>query len=399
MNTPHHARNQIASSAVQQVVTAIARAVGAGPAALHEPCFAGKEWQYLKECLDSTFVSSVGKFVDRFEADLAAYTGAKHAVAVVNGTAALHIALKLAGVMPGDEVLMPALTFVATANAIRYCGAEPHFADCETVTLGMCAAALREHLKLVAEMRQGQCVNRETGRIIRALVPMHTFGHPVDLDGLLAVARDFNLVLIEDAAESLGSYYQGRHTGTFGLMGTLSFNGNKTITTGGGGAILTDDDSLARKAKHVTTTAKLPHRWAYEHDEVGYNYRLPNLNAALGCAQLEQLTGFIEAKRKLYLSYRAAFDGVAGMRIVDEPAGCRSNFWLQTLQLDREDLSLRDAMLEAAADAGYMCRPIWTPMHKLRPYAASPRAALPVTESLERRLISLPSSAALAKKA
>ncbi len=398
MNTPHLAHHPSEPTAVHQAVAAIARAVGAAPAALHEPRFAGNEWQYVKECLDSTFVSSVGNFVNQFEADLAAYTGARHAVAVVNGTAALHIALKLAGVQSGDEVMMQALTFVATANAVRYCGAEPHFVDCEAATLGMGATALREHLSHVAELRQGLCVNRETGRIIRALVPMHTFGHPVDLDGLLAVARDFKLALVEDAAESLGSYYQGRHTGTFGLMGTLSFNGNKTITTGGGGAILTDDEGLARKAKHLTTTAKLPHRWTYVHDEVGYNYRLPNLNAALGCAQLEQLPDFLDAKRRLLQRYLAAFDGITGMRIVDEPAGCRSNFWLQTLQLDADDLALRDAVLEAAADAGYMCRPIWMPMHKLQPYAACPRAALTVTESLERRLINLPSSAVLAEK-
>jgi perosamine synthetase len=383
-------------STALEVVNAIARAIGQAPAALHEPQFAGNEWEYLKECLDSTFVSSVGKFVDRFEKDLADYTGARYAVAVVNGTAALHIALKLAGVQDGDEVLTPALTFVATANAVNYCNATPHFVDCEEATLGMSALAVREHLQSVAELRQGVCVNRLSGRPIRALLPMHTFGHPVDLEGLMAVAHDFKLVMVEDAAESLGSFYHGRHTGTFGRMGTLSFNGNKTITTGGGGAIITDDERLARHAKHLTTTAKLPHRWAYEHDEIGYNYRMPNLNAALGCAQLEQLPGFLSAKRQLFNSYRTAFADLPGMHIVDEPADCRSNFWLQTLQLDSDNLALRDAILDATAAAGYMARPIWAPLHKMRPYADCPRMPMLVTSSLEQRLINLPSSSGLA---
>lgn len=378
-----------------EVVNAIARAIGEAPAVLHEPQFAGNEWEYLKECLDSTFVSSVGKFVDRFEKDLADYTGARYSVAVVNGTAALHIALKLAGVQAGDEVLTSALTFVATANAVSYCNAIPHFVDCEEATLGMSAMALREHLQSVAELRHGVCINRRTGRPIRAIVPMHTFGHPVDLDGLMAVAQDFKLVMVEDAAESLGSFYHGRHTGTFGRMGTLSFNGNKTITTGGGGAIITDDEALARHAKHLTTTAKLPHRWAYEHDEVGYNYRMPNLNAALGCAQLEQLPGMLSAKRQLFDAYRKACADLPGMHIVREPACSQSNFWLQTLKLERENMALRDAILEATNAAGYMTRPIWRPMHKLQPYAGCPRMDLTATSSLEQRLINLPSSAGL----
>lgn len=395
MSMPDLAREDAVATTARQVVAAIARVVGAAPAPLHEPRFRGNEWLYVKECLDSTFVSSVGKFVDRFEAELAAYTGARYAVAVVNGTAALHIALKLVGVQSGDEVLVPSLTFIATANAVSYCGATPHFVDCETATLGMASGPLREYLTAIAEMRNGLCVNRHTGKVIRALVPMHTFGHPVDIEGLLSLARDFNIVLVEDAAESLGSLYQGRHTGTFGAMGTLSFNGNKTITTGGGGAILTNDENLARKAKHLTTTAKVPHRWAYEHDEIGYNYRLPNLNAALGCAQLEQMSEFLASKRRLFMDYREAFAVVDGMHIVGEPTGCRSNFWLQTLQLDDENLILRDAILATTANTGYMTRPVWTPMHKLRLFAACPRAALPVTESLEQRLINLPSSAGL----
>lgn len=381
-----------------QIVEAIRAVAGSGPVALHEPAFAGNEWVYVKECLDTGWVSSVGKFVDRFEADLSAYTGAKHAVAVVNGTAALHIALKLAGVQVGDEVLIPALTFVATANAVAYCGATPHFVDSEERTLGMAAQALREYLNSITEIRSGQCVNRNTGRVVRALVPMHTFGHPVDIDGLLAVARDFHLALVEDAAESLGSTYHGRHTGTFGLMGTLSFNGNKTITTGGGGAILTNDTEIARHAKHLTTTAKVPHRWDFVHDEIGYNYRLPNINAALGCAQLEQLPGFLKAKREIFGRYLDSFAGVAQAHIVVEPENCHSNYWLQALLLDESVASQRDVILAATNDAGLMTRPAWTLMHQLEPYRACSRMELPVAELLQRRLINLPSSSFLLSK-
>lgn len=380
----------------EQIVSAIRAVVGAGPAVLHEPSFTGNEWRYLKECLDSTFVSSVGKFVDRFEIELATFTGAKHAVAVVNGTAALHIALKLAGVKANDEVLVPALTFVATANAVTYCGATPHFVDSEELTLGVDAAKLREYLASHTEQRSGQCINRTTGCVIRAIVPMHTFGHPGDMDGLLALAHDFNLALVEDAAESLGSYYHGQHTGTFGLMGTLSFNGNKTITTGGGGAILTNDKELARHAKHLTTTAKLPHAWEYRHDEIGYNYRMPNLNAALGCAQLEQLPAMLSAKRELFQRYQMAFAQVAGVKLMAEPEQCQSNYWLQTLLLDTEQANQRDPILQASNDAGFMTRPAWMLMNELTPFQGCPRMDLTGAQLLLQRLINIPSSSGLA---
>lgn len=378
-------------AALRQVVTA-----DQGPVALHEPKFGGREWDYVKECIDTGWVSSVGKFVDRFEVDLAAYTGAKHAVAVVNGTAALHVALQLAGVKAGDEVLVPALSFVATASAVAYCGAIPHYVDSEERTLGLDPVALRDYLLASTEIRGGECWNRHTQRPIRALVPMHTFGHPVNLDSMMAVARDFHLVLVEDAAESLGSYYHGRHTGTFGQLGTLSFNGNKTVTTGGGGAILTNDAELARHAKHITTTAKVPHRWEYSHDEVGYNYRLPNLNAALGCAQLEQLPSFLKSKRRLYERYQQAFASVPGVRLVSEPAGCQSNYWLQSLLLDDSAARERDLILAKTNDAGLMTRPVWILLHRLPMYQDCPRAPLPVAEGIERRLINIPSSAGLA---
>jgi len=383
----------------QEVVQAIESVVGAGPVALHEPRFCGNEWVYLKECLDSTFVSSVGKFVDRFEADLAKFTGARCAVAVVNGTAALHVALRLAGVEAGNEVLLPALTFIATANAVAYCQAIPHFVDSEERSLGMDARALRDYLSSTTVMSDGHCINRSTGRVIRAIVPMHTFGHPVDIEALIAVAHDFHLQMIEDAAESLGSYVGGRHTGTFGVMGTLSFNGNKTITTGGGGAILFNDANLGARAKHLTTTAKLPHRWDFLHDEVGYNYRMPNLNAALGCAQLEQLPSLLDDKRRLFDQYRLAFSAVTGVRLVAERAGCRSNYWLQTLLLDESLADQRDEVLTATNNVGLMTRPVWKLMHQLPMYRNAPKSRLPVAESLERRLINIPSSSCLVRSA
>ncbi|MEI7612340.1 MAG: LegC family aminotransferase [Betaproteobacteria bacterium] len=385
----------LTNSLSEQIIDTIRSVVGKGPVVLHDPSFGGNEWMYLKECLDSTYVSSVGKFVDRFESDLADFTGARHVVAIVNGTAALHIALKLAGVMPGDEVLVPTLTFVATANAVTYCNATPHFVDSESRTLGMDAAKLRDYLANHTEQRGHHCVNRATGQIIRAMVPMHTFGHPANLDELMSVAHDYKLALVEDAAESLGSYYNGRHTGTFGLMGTLSFNGNKTITTGGGGAILTNDVEIARHAKHLTTTAKLPHAWEYRHDEIGYNYRMPNLNAALGCAQLEQLPSMLVAKRELFRRYQEAFLTVFGVKLMVEPEHCTSNYWLQTLVLESVFSDQRGEVLQATNDAGFMTRPVWGLMHELTAFQDCPRMDLTAALSLSQRLINIPSSPGL----
>jgi aminotransferase in exopolysaccharide biosynthesis len=386
------------SDLVDLAVDAVRSVVGSRSVALHEPSFVGREWDYVKECLDSTFVSSVGKFVDRFENELAAFTGAKHVVVVVNGTAALHVALQLAGVVPGDEVLVPALTFIATANAVSYCHAVPHFIESEQATLGVDPDALPAYLRGATEQKGGVCVNKVTGRVIRAVVPMHTFGHPVRMDELIAVAREFNLAVVEDAAESLGSYYRGRHTGTLGMLGTLSFNGNKTITTGGGGAILMNDLALYRRAKHITTTAKLAHAWDYTHDEVGYNYRMPNINASLGCAQLEQLPRLIEAKRDLYKRYEAAFSGIEGLRLRKEPADCVSNYWLQAVELSPRDESKFEGLLTALNQAGFMSRPAWTLMHKLKPYRDCPRMELTQSESLAKRLVNIPSSSFLSQR-
>jgi len=380
---------------VDSIIKALRSVLGEGNFALHEPYFAGNEQRYVLECIETTYVSSVGTYVDRYEKELAAYTDTRRAVAVVNGTAALQVALQLAGVQASDEVIVPALTFVATANAVHYLGAIPHFADSEEATLGLDPLALREWLKTTAEPAGDAYRNRQTGRRLRAMVPMHAFGHPCDMDGLLAVAHDYRLAMVEDAAESLGSFYQGQHTGTFGLLGTLSFNGNKIVTTGSCGAILTNDERLADHAKHLTTTAKIPHRWDYVHDEVGYNFRMSNLNAALGCAQLEQLADFLSSKRRLFERYQTALDNIDEVFLMEEPSGCKSNYWLQTLVLSGAVLDQRDAILQATNDAGLMTRPAWRLMHQLPCYQECPRAPLPVAESLEGRIINLPSSAGL----
>lgn len=356
---------------------------------LHAPVFAGREQEYVAETITSTFVSSVGAFVDRFERDLAAYTGSPRAVATVNGTAALHAALVLAGVERGDLVVTQPLSFVATCNAISYCGAEPVFVDVERTTLGMSPLALAAWLEENARLDgDGVCRTREDNRVVRACVPMHTFGHPADLDGLAAVCGRWGLVLVEDAAESLGSLYKGRHTGTIGALGTLSFNGNKIITTGGGGAVLAGE-ALGIRAKHLTTTAKKPHPYEYIHDEVGYNYRLPNLNAALGCAQLEQLEDLIARKRELAQGYRALFAG-SELEFIVEPEGCRSNYWLNAVVC--ADRAQRDALLKETNDKGVMTRPIWALMNHLPMYAACRRGDLANAEWLEARVVNIPSS-------
>lgn len=382
---------------VDATLDAVRRVLGqpGAPIALHEPEFHGHEWDYVKQCIDTGWVSSAGSFVDRFENDLRTVTGAAHVVATANGTAALHLCLLLAGVQPGDEVLVPTLTFIATANAVSYSGAVPHFVDSEERSLGVDADALEAYLRDVAERRDGATFHRRSGARLRALVAMHVFGHPCDLDALVALAKRWDLVLIEDAAESLGASYKGRHTGNAGRLAALSFNGNKVVTTGGGGALLTHDADLGRRAKHLSTTARIPHRWSFLHDEVGYNYRLPNLNAALGCAQLEQLPSFIERKRTLAARYAAAFAGVQGIRFLHEPPQTQSNYWLNALVLAPEHAGTRDALLAALNDGGYMSRPLWTLMHHLPMYAQCPRMPLPVAESLEGRVVNVPSSARL----
>jgi len=356
---------------------------------LHAPVFRGAEQQYVADTIASTFVSSVGAYVDRFEKDMATYTGAEAAVAVVNGTAALHTSLVLAGVGQNDLVITQPLTFIATCNAIAYCGATPVFVDVDKATLGMSPAALAQWLEAHADIDDdGVCRYRADGRAIKACVPMHTFGHPVEIDRVAEVCEAWHLTLIEDAAESLGSQYKGQHAGTFGDIAAISFNGNKIITTGGGGMILSDVATAAR-AKHLTTTAKKPHPYEYVHDELGYNYRLPNINAALGCAQLEHLDDYISAKRELADRYRAFFQGT-DLAFVDEPDNAQSNYWLNAVICTSREH--RDALLESTNTAGVMTRPVWRLMNHLPLYEASLHGSLENSEWLEQRLVNLPSS-------
>ena len=383
---------------VNDILAAVEHVVGpTRPVALHEPTFEGNEWAYVKECIDTGWVSSAGTYVERFERAVCDYTGAPFAIAVVNGTAALHVALRVAGVTPGDEVLIPTLTFIATANAVSYTGATPHFVDSHEKTLGIDPDALAKYLADIADVKAGQCVNRRTGARIGALVPMHTFGHPVRIDELAAICREYGITLVEDAAESLGTTFNGQHPGTFGELGCLSFNGNKIVTTGGGGAILTADPELARRARHLATTARVRHDWSFIHDEVGYNYRLPNINAALGCAQLESLPSFVERKRRVAARYFDAFRSVKGARMMCEPEGARSNYWLNCILLEQANGTDRDEVLAVTNARGIMTRPVWTLMHRLPMYSAAPRADLSGAEDIERRLVNVPSSASLEK--
>ncbi|MCG5497807.1 LegC family aminotransferase [Ectothiorhodospira variabilis] len=371
------------------VVAAVRALYGEGFIPLHRPVFEGRERQYLVDCIDSNFVSSVGARVGEFEERVAAFTGARFAVATVNGTAALHMALHLAGVGPGDEVITQALTFVATCNAVRYCGAQPVFVDVDRDTLGLGPQALRRFLEAHAQRRGGECYNRLTGRRLAACVPMHTFGHPCRIGEIVALCDEYGIPVVEDAAESLGSWAGDRHTGTFGRLGTLSFNGNKVITTGGGGMILTDDEGLALRARHVTTTAKQSHAYEYVHDEVGYNYRLPNLNAALGCAQMERLPEMLAAKREVAGAYARMCEARGLSFVVEREAG-RANYWLNALVLDSS--AERDAFLEYTNAQGVMTRPVWRLMHRLEMFKDCQHDGLDNARWLEDRVVNLPSS-------
>lgn len=364
-----------------------------GPVSLHEPEFSKNEWAYVKETLDTGWVSSAGKYVPLFEQKLAEFTGAHFCVATVNGTCALQCCLKLVGVLPGDEVLVPTLTFVATANAVVHCGALPHFVDSDRRSLGVDAAKLRDYLKDAGRVENGVFINKATGRNIRALIVVHTFGHPADLFELKDVCDRFKITLVEDASEALGSYFDGHHVGLVGAIAALSFNGNKIVTTGGGGAILTHDDKLGPLAKHITTTAKVAHAWRFFHDQIGYNFRMPNLNAALGVAQLEKLNDFICRKRKLAQKYQEQLRDVEGIEIFKECPDRKSNYWLNAIFLKNADL--RDSLLKSAHQRGLLIRPCWSLMHTLPMYIDCPRMDVTQSEAIERTLINLPSSAFL----
>lgn len=365
---------------------------------LHEPQFSSDDEFLVADCIRSGWVSSVGEYVDRFEEEIARICGTRFSVATVNGTAALEVALRVAGVVSGDEILMPSLTFVAGANAVHHLGAIPHFVDVDKRTLGIDPFELRSHLERISDRRSGSCYNKHTGRRLSAVVPMHVFGHPVNIDELETVAREYNLLVVEDAAEALGSCYKGKACGGLSLVGALSFNGNKILTTGGGGAIVTNNAKLAQRAKHLTTTAKANHTWAYYHDEIGYNYRLPNLNAALGVAQLGKLENRLEQKRRLAQAYIDIFADHPDLKVFREPEGACSNYWLNTLVLEPHAIRSRDLVLKVLNDAGIMARPVWEPLHTLPIYSNSPQAELPVTDDLAARIINIPSSAHLAGK-
>ena len=354
------------------------------------PVFIGNEKKYLNECIDTTFVSSVGKFVDRFEEDTAKYTGCKRAVVCVSGTNALHMSLMLAGVERDDEVLTQALTFVATCNSLSYIGAHPVFIDVDRDTMGLSPVAVREWLTRNSEQKNGECYNKRTGRRVKACVPMHTFGHPVHLDELIEVLKEYHIELVEDAAESIGSLYKGKHTGTFGKVGALSFNGNKTITTGGGGMMLFNDEELAAYAKHITTQAKIPHRWEFRHDHIGYNYRMPNINAALGCAQLEHIEEYVASKRETAKAYEEFFKDIPEIEFFTEPKETRSNYWLNVVILKDKEAQLN--FLEYTNDNGVMTRPIWELMNRLPMFEKCENDGLKNTIWFADRVVNIPSS-------
>jgi perosamine synthetase len=354
---------------------------------LHAPVFRGNEKKYLEECIDNTYVSSVGRFVDLFEIEMAKYTGAKKAVACVNGTSALHLSLKLVGVEPGDEVITQPLTFVATANAIAYCGAQPVFLDVDMDTMGLSPNKLETWLKKNAELKYHKSINKATGKPISACVPMHTFGHPCRIDEIVEICNQYKIPVVEDAAESLGSFYRNKHTGTFGQIGVLSFNGNKIITTGGGGLLIFRDEELAARAKHLTTQAKTPHPWEFSHDEIGYNYRMPNINAALGLAQLEQLPVFLQSKRQIANAFKEYF---TTSTFVSEPPYSQSNYWLNCILLKSKEE--RDAFLKYTNDNGVMTRPAWQLMNKLITFRDCQTGDLTNADELADRLVNIPSS-------
>ena len=374
----------------QRILSAVREAT-TKPGALHEPVLGEPEQRHVKACIESGWISYAGKYVNEFESILAARTGAKHVIAMSSGTAALHVCLMAADVGLGNEVLVPAFTFVATANAVAHSGATPHFIDIEHETLGIDAKRLENYLERIVNRTNDGAVNSETGRPIKALICVHTFGHAADILAIEAVCAKFGITLIEDAAESLGTSAHGRHTGTFGHTAALSFNGNKIVTTGGGGAVLTDDDAVARLVRHLTTTAKTPHKWEFIHDSVGYNYRMPAINAAVGIAQMEQFEYFIARKRALAKAYISAFKDIPDTKIMCERSGTTANYWLNTLILEPDVATTRDIVLQTLNDAGYGSRPAWRPMHLLTPFSDAPRSDLSVSEDLYCRVISLPS--------
>jgi len=380
------------------VVKSIQKVVGKGSHQLHEPLFFGKEMDYLKNTIKQNLVSSTGEYVNKFEKKIKDYTRAKFAIAVVNGTQAIYISLKACGVKKDEEVLVPALTFVGTVNAISYLGAKPHFVDSQIKNFGIDCLKLENYLNKISKLRGNKCINKLTGKVIKAIIPVHVFGHPCDIQNIIKIAKKFNLIVVEDAAEALGSFYKQKHLGTFGDTGCISFNGNKIITTGGGGMVITNKKILAKKIKHLTTTAKLKHKWEYIHDEVGYNFRMPNLNAALGLAQFEKIHIFLKAKRTLFKKYFNVFNKMKGISLYKESNNANSNYWLQTLILDKNNVNLKNKILKESHKKLIYTRPVWRLISELDPYKKNQKMNLSGAKEIYNKIINLPSSQSLILK-
>ncbi len=364
---------------------------------LHEPQFSAKEKDIIMDCINSNYVSTSGKYIEKFEFELKKITGAKNVISVMNGTSALELALRCVGVKNNDEVFIPALTFVATANAIKYCNAIPHFIDSDEHCLGIDISKLERYINTACKFLNGSLFNKNTGRRISAIIPVHVFGMSIEMNKIIKIAKKYNLHVIEDASEALGSLWKGKHLGTFGKVGTLSFNGNKIITSGGGGALLTNDDNLAKKIKHLSSTSKIAHEWDYIHDEIGWNYRMPNLNAALGYAQLIRFKEILNKKRILANKYKLSFQNSKNFIFINEPKYCKSNFWLNCIKMYSKDLFTRDVLLKTINDFGFKCRPVWRLLNKLPMYKDCPKSDLSNSIKLEQTVISLPSSPSLVK--
>jgi len=385
-------------TSINVVVKSIQKVIGRGPHQLHEPLFFGKEMNYLKNTINQNSVSSTGEYVNKFEKKIKDYTKAKFGVAVVNGTQAIYISLKACGVKKDDEVLVPALTFVGTVNAISYLGAKPHFVDSQIKNFGIDCSKLEKYLNKIAKFRGRKCINKLTGKVIKAIIPVHVFGHPCNIQSIIEIAKKFNLIVVEDAAEALGSFYKNKHLGTFGDVGCFSFNGNKIITAGGGGMVITNKKKLAKKIKHLTTTAKLKHKWEYIHDEIGYNFRMPNLNAALGLAQFEKIHVFLKAKRVLFKKYLNVFNNVKGISLYKEPKNASSNYWLQTLILNKNNSSLKNKILKESHKKLIYIRPVWKLISELKPYKKKQKMNLSGAKEIYNRIINIPSSQSLILK-
>ena len=380
------------------IVESIQKVTGKGPHQLHEPLFFGKEISYLKNTINQNFVSSAGEYVNKFEKKIKKYTKAKFAIAVVNGTQAIYISLKACGIKKNDEVLVPALTFVGTVNAVSYLDAKPHFIDSQIENFGINCLKLENYLNKITKFRGNECINKFTGNVIKAIIPVHVFGHPCNIQDIVKIAKKFNLIVIEDATEALGSFYKKKHLGTFGDIGCLSFNGNKIITTGGGGMVITNKKILAKKIKHLTTTAKLKHKWEYIHDEIGYNFRMPNLNAALGLAQFEKIHTFLKAKRTLFKKYYNVFNKIKGISLYKEPKNANSNYWLQTLILNKKHSSLKNKILKESHKKLIYIRPVWKLISELKPYKKNQKMNLSGAKEIYNKIINIPSSQSLILK-